>query len=60
MICPIRKQECTRAPQCKPEHQDQGNTFCAEWVLKEQIQGRAELESNTKTRVGERRKHPSS
>lgn len=56
MICPITQQTCTRTPNCNPTRPDQGDTFCAEWLIKQQIQGRKELEANTPKTSGKARK----
>lgn len=45
-LCPITTHPCAREPQCKKTHQDQGSTHCAEWVLKQRIEGRKQLEQD--------------
>jgi hypothetical protein len=47
-ICPIRKQPCAREPICLYKEDTMlGNTMCAEWVLKQQLEGRREHASKS-------------
>ena len=47
-ICPIRKQPCVHSKCDYQENQTTGDTLCREWILKQQQEGKKEIEAKGK------------